>query len=456
MTRTPLSTRVAAAAANVLGALVVALRAKWSTRALDAMIAFAAGFMISVCLIDIFPEAIARAGARGAMAALAGYLLVHLTQHTLAPHFHFGEETHEVTELVSVSALVGLLLHTFVDGVAIASGFHVSAALGTLVFVAIVLHKLPEGLRDLESLSRGGRGACKSGAGRGWRSALSTIAGVVVTDAAPALDAIGLGLSAGVTLYVAASNLVPEFQGKHDWRPQLAFVAGLRRCTSPRARWRDSERGHEAERARPAGRASAPTPSLFAPPRQPQPLAARMRPRTLDEFVGQQHLLAPGMALRESIERGKVSSMLFWGPPGTRQDDARAAHRELHRSRVRPVLRGHRRRAARARDHRGGGGAARDERARHHSLRRRDPPPQPRAAGCVSPARRARHHHAHRRDDRESVVRDQRRAAVAHARVRAARAHRRRRHDGAAAPRSTIASAGSATRSSRSTTMRSR
>jgi putative ATPase len=42
-----------------------------------------------------------------------------------------------------------------------------------------------------------------------------------------------------------------------------------------------------------------------------------MRPRTLEEYVGQQHLLAPGMPLRESIERGNVSSMVFWGPPGT-------------------------------------------------------------------------------------------------------------------------------------------
>src|SRR5204863_132401 len=58
-------------------------------------------------------------------------------------------------------------------------------------------------------------------------------------------------------------------------------------------------------------------PSLFAAAAPPQPLAARMRPRTLDEFVGQQHLLASGMPLRESIERGSVSSMVFWGPPGT-------------------------------------------------------------------------------------------------------------------------------------------
>jgi putative ATPase len=49
----------------------------------------------------------------------------------------------------------------------------------------------------------------------------------------------------------------------------------------------------------------------------PQPLAARMRPRTLDEIVGQRHLLAPGKPLREAIEKGTVGSMIFWGPPGS-------------------------------------------------------------------------------------------------------------------------------------------
>src|SRR5215216_359138 len=48
-----------------------------------------------------------------------------------------------------------------------------------------------------------------------------------------------------------------------------------------------------------------------------QPLAARMRPRTLEDIVGQRHLLAPGKPLREAIEKGSVGSMVFWGPPGT-------------------------------------------------------------------------------------------------------------------------------------------
>jgi putative ATPase len=56
---------------------------------------------------------------------------------------------------------------------------------------------------------------------------------------------------------------------------------------------------------------------LFTPPSSAQPLAARMRPVSLDEFVGQEHLLAQGKPLRSAIERGTVGSMIFWGPPGT-------------------------------------------------------------------------------------------------------------------------------------------
>jgi len=48
-----------------------------------------------------------------------------------------------------------------------------------------------------------------------------------------------------------------------------------------------------------------------------EPLASRMRPRTLDEVAGQQRILAPGTPLRDAIERGTVSSMILWGPPGS-------------------------------------------------------------------------------------------------------------------------------------------
>jgi putative ATPase len=67
-------------------------------------------------------------------------------------------------------------------------------------------------------------------------------------------------------------------------------------------------------RKRPGGKTET---TLFTVGRDVQPLAARMRPRSLDEFVGQEHLLAPGKPLREAIERGVPGSMIFWGPPGS-------------------------------------------------------------------------------------------------------------------------------------------
>src|SRR5438093_13216662 len=52
-------------------------------------------------------------------------------------------------------------------------------------------------------------------------------------------------------------------------------------------------------------------------PAAPAPLAERVRPRTFDEFVGQEELLAPGTPLREAIERDMLQSLILWGPPGT-------------------------------------------------------------------------------------------------------------------------------------------
>jgi putative ATPase len=59
------------------------------------------------------------------------------------------------------------------------------------------------------------------------------------------------------------------------------------------------------------------TPSSDNPSDRTRPLADRMRPRTLDEFVGQEHLVAPGKPLRTQIERDDIGSLIFWGPPGT-------------------------------------------------------------------------------------------------------------------------------------------
>jgi len=158
---------------------------------------------------------------------LAGYLAVHFTQHTLTPHFHFGEETHAISAVAGTSALIGLLLHTFFDGVAIASAFLVRPELGLMVFLAIFLHKLPEGVTISSIMVAGGRTG-RGAVGAAALLGLATLVGVLTTDHVGILVKHGLAISAGVAIYVAASNLVPELQGKRGWTlPAAVFTGAL-------------------------------------------------------------------------------------------------------------------------------------------------------------------------------------------------------------------------------------
>src|SRR5438034_8088126 len=185
-----------AALGNVLGPLALTRRAARGLAVIEHFVAFGAGFMLAVALVDVLPEAFARSAAAAPGLVLAGYLAVHLTQHTLTPHFHFGEETHAVNQLAGTSALVGLLLHTFFEDVAVASAFLVRPALGMMVFIAIFLHKLPEGVTIASlylAVGRSGGQAVGAAASLG----LATLLGVIVTDRMVVVVLRGLALAAG-------------------------------------------------------------------------------------------------------------------------------------------------------------------------------------------------------------------------------------------------------------------
>ena len=167
---TPMVLALAAGAANLAGALVVVRGSRRGARTIEGAIAFGAGFMVSVVMLSMLPEAFA-SGPGAAPWVLGGFLAVHLAQHVLTPHFHFGEETHHVTPGAGASAVIGLSLHTFFDGVAIASGLLVSPGLGALLFLAVFLHKLPEGLTVASLVLASGQveGACRGPAARAGR-----------------------------------------------------------------------------------------------------------------------------------------------------------------------------------------------------------------------------------------------------------------------------------------------
>lgn len=203
---------------NLLGGILVTAGVRGRTGALNVLVAFGAGFMLAVALLEMLPGAMETAG--GLTAVLAGYLAVHLTQHTLTPHFHFGEETHHeamVSRGVGVWALIGLVPHAFFDGVAIASGFLSSRDLGLLIFTAVILHKVPTGVSLASIMLASGNSTAQTVAAVAVVS-LFTVLGAVATPASTLLASYGLAIAAGVTIYVAASNLIPDSQRVPGWR----------------------------------------------------------------------------------------------------------------------------------------------------------------------------------------------------------------------------------------------
>jgi ZIP family zinc transporter/zinc and cadmium transporter len=217
-----------AAAANVAGGLVIISRRHWNELALKYFIALGAGFMLAATFLRMMPESFALSP-KAPLLILGGYFLVHFFEHTVAPHFHFGEEDHKelmVNPAVGFSALVGLATHTFFDGVSIASGFLVSVPLGLLVFCAVFLHKLPEGVTVASialASGRGPRGAITAS----LILAASTLLGVLGMNRFAGAVAYALPISAGVTLYVAASDLIPEVNEQRGIAMALVVFLGV-------------------------------------------------------------------------------------------------------------------------------------------------------------------------------------------------------------------------------------
>jgi zinc transporter ZupT len=217
-----------AALANLAGGLIVVARKHWNELVLKYFIALGAGFMLAATFLRMLPESLALT-THAPILMLAGYFVVHFFEHTIAPHFHFGEEVHGdvmMNPAVGFSALVGLSTHTFFDGVSIASGFLVSVPLGLLIFFAVVLHKVPEGFTVASialASGRGKRGALLAS----FVLAGATLAGVVGMHRFAGAVPYALPLSTGVTLYVAASDLIPEVNEERGIAMALVVFLGV-------------------------------------------------------------------------------------------------------------------------------------------------------------------------------------------------------------------------------------
>ncbi len=217
-----------AAAANVLGGAIIVQR-HWEHAYLKYFVALGAGFMLATALVEVFPASLQLRGKDAAYLVLLGYLLIHFFEHTVTPHFHFGEETHKeqfVHGHKGYSVLVGLVIHTFFDGIAIASGFLVSNGLGWIIFFAIFLHKIPEGFTVASVMLASGQSR-RIAWGASALLGAATFAGVLTMAVFRKEVSFGLPLAAGVTIYVAASDLIPEVNREPGAKVALVVFLGV-------------------------------------------------------------------------------------------------------------------------------------------------------------------------------------------------------------------------------------
>ena len=233
-----------AAGANLVGGLVLIKAAshRLGERLLKYLVALGAGFMLAAIFIEIVPETVSiwtdgRSGSSAAQSVLgamtlllAGYLMLQLFEHTLAPHFHFGAETHPESFMrpsAAYTAVGGLWIHTFFDGVSIAAAFLVNFRFGLLVFIAILLHKMPEGFTVASIMLASGRSPNKAllATAAIGAATLAGVIGVALLEARMnSAIAYALPFSAGVTLYVAASDLIPEVNHHEQRNPTVSIV----------------------------------------------------------------------------------------------------------------------------------------------------------------------------------------------------------------------------------------
>lgn len=201
----------------------------WKERAELRAIAFAAGVLLATTFLDLLPEALEHSDP-GVLTAtlLAMVAFYYLERLVHGSHKHHGEESHTGHHAASrYFILVGDGIHNFVDGVAIAAAFLISPDLGILTTLAVAAHELPHEVGDYAILVRSGYSRARA-LMYNFLSGLTAVLGAVAVFAAG--DFVEANLAwfiaavAGMFIYIAAANLIPEL---HHQRVKGRFIYGL-------------------------------------------------------------------------------------------------------------------------------------------------------------------------------------------------------------------------------------
>ncbi|MEK7162605.1 MAG: ZIP family metal transporter [Patescibacteria group bacterium] len=203
---------LAASLVSFVGGLFAIFSEEKVRKATHFIVSFAIGALMSVAFLDLIPEALEFSSAQKVMPfVLLGVLLFFLLEKFIFwYHCHDGQcPVHTYSYLI----LWGDFLHNFVDGIILALTFLVDLRLGLLTTVAVILHEIPQEIGDFGILIQGGFSRAKA-LWYNFLSATSVILGAILTYAfgsvlEPFLP-LGLAMTAGAFIYLAAVDLMPE------------------------------------------------------------------------------------------------------------------------------------------------------------------------------------------------------------------------------------------------------
>ena len=222
-----------AAGAEIIGGTLVVLRKEWPKRVQEYLLALSAGFLLALVFFELIPGSITALGSISSLYILVGFGVLHFFEHTVVGHLHFGEETHSeimVSPVASISALSGLLIHAFFDGLAISAGMQYDFFIGLLVFFAILLHKLPEGL-TIASIMLAANQPRKTAFIASLAIGVATMVGIFAVFLLARVGQYAVGasfaFSAGAATYVGASDLIPELNRSANRIAPLIVFGGI-------------------------------------------------------------------------------------------------------------------------------------------------------------------------------------------------------------------------------------
>ena len=235
----------AAAACNLVGGWLALLRPRVADRHLIRGLAFSGGFLLAAALLLILPESLKAGPAAPALVA-TGYFLVYLAEHLFAGHAHHvlqtphgahplvgahlcEEEDTPIRGAAATAASAGLLLHSFFDGAAVAAALPAGRAVAGLTFLAVALHKVPEGY-SLSSIAlaagRRPRAALRMAAGLGAASLLGTAVAALAGQVSAGTQGALLAIACGMFIHIAATDLLPTTSHVKGFGVLWATAAG--------------------------------------------------------------------------------------------------------------------------------------------------------------------------------------------------------------------------------------